>query len=143
MPRISIAVAIVFALMIAGGPIRASEPAASSSAPAKKTPSKGAASSAAALSSDAATAAKKNTSATAPPAQQETIEQIVARVQKRLATEVPRGPKPVAARSQPPVTPRVTLEWRPSVVWPAEIGGEAPPAVGADPNRVSLSWHSQ
>jgi hypothetical protein len=143
MRRISIAVAIVFALMIAGGPIRASEPAASSSAPAKKTPSKAAPSSAAAPSSDAATATKKNASATPTPAQQETIEQIVARVQKRLATEVPRGPKPVAARPQPPVTPRVTLAWRPSVVWPAEIGGEAPPVVAADPNRVSLSWDSQ
>jgi hypothetical protein len=72
------------------------------------------------------------------PAQPETLDEIVARVRKRLAMEAPRGPKPVTPR--PPVVERVRLEWRPSVVWPADLGGEALPAPAADQNRVSLSW---
>jgi len=79
------------------------------------------------------------TAATAPPpARQETLDEIVARVRRRLATETPRhAPRPVAPR--PPVVERVKLVWRPAVVWPSELvsGGQASSAPVVDPNRAA------
>lgn len=138
MGRVSLALVSVFALMIAGGPILASEPAAPSTGSPKKASPKIPASPASARAGAHVAPEKKDSPVPATPTQGETLEAIVARVRKRLAMEAPRGTKPAPPR--PPVVRRVTLEWRPSVVWPADLGGEAPPAAAADPNRVSLSW---
>jgi hypothetical protein len=94
----------------------------------------------------------RNTNPTTPPARPsaetasspatprpETLEEIVARVQRRLAMETPRGGRPVAPR--PPVIERVKLVWRPAVVWPSELAGlqqAPPPSVPTiDPNPAA------
>jgi hypothetical protein len=87
--------------------------------------------------------------ATGPAAKghQETIEEIVARVQRRLALETPRAPRRQAAavpQSQPQPTERVTLVWRPAVVWPAElVGPGVVPAPPADPTHASVNRESR
>ena len=73
------------------------------------------------------TAAKPSTvpvvaTAPAPAPRQETLEEIVTRVQRRLAMETPRRPVVKSVTTpRPAVSPHVTLVWRPAVVWPAEL----------------------
>jgi hypothetical protein len=76
-----------------------------------------------------------------PPAQsepkQETLDEIVARVQRRLATNPPRTqrPPPSSPASAPPAPPapvatrRITLVWRPTIVWPADLIATSPAPV--------------
>jgi hypothetical protein len=75
--------------------------------------------------------------AAGPQAHQETLEEIVARVRRRLATEVPHhAPRAIAPR--PAVAERVKLVWRPAVVWPAElIDGDPAAAPAGDPSRTN------
>lgn len=72
----------------------------------------------------------------------ETLEEIAARVRRRLAAEqarpVRREPAPTPAPTPEPRYERVTLVWRPSLVWPSTLTGDAP--VAADDARVTLSW---
>jgi hypothetical protein len=72
-----------------------------------------------------------------PPAEAETLEEIVARVRRRLAEEQATTRRPASPRPQPP--PRVTLVWRPSVVWPSELTA---PAGEGDTDRTTLTWTS-
>jgi len=84
----------------------------------------------------APSAAPATPATASPQAHPETLDEIVARVRRRLATEVPRHtPRPVAPR--PPVIERVKLVWRPAVVWPSELVDAEPTtsAAAADPNR--------
>jgi hypothetical protein len=77
----------------------------------------------------------------ATAARPETIEEIVARVQRRLAMETARPARKAASTPAPAAPgPRVTLVWRPSIVWPPELlaaGSDSDPAVT---DRVTLSW---
>lgn len=102
---------------VAAAPGKSTEAAASSPAPAVPAP------------------------AGSSPQGQETLEQIVARVQRRLAEHQAsaRGPRqrPPADKPAPP-SPRVKLVWRPSVVWPSEIRPATPASSPA--GRVKLSW---
>jgi hypothetical protein len=69
-----------------------------------------------------------------PPA--ETLEEIVARLKRRLAQDEPA--RPVRTPRRPAAAPpRVTLVWRPAVVWPAELAGDATRGTS---RRVTLSW---
>jgi hypothetical protein len=83
--------------------------------------------------------------ATASAPKEETLEEIVARVKRRLAIEP--TPKrnvsaPVATSAAAPS--RVTLVWRPYVVWPDELTAAKPEASqpDADRDRVTLKWES-
>jgi hypothetical protein len=72
---------------------------------------------------------------------QETLEEIVARVRRRL--EMERAPKRnVRATPRNEPTPRVTLVWRPYVVWPDELTDDTQ-AAAADQERVTLQWHDE
>ena len=69
----------------------------------------------------------------------ETLEEIVARVRRRLASDVPRSPvrrAPVA----PAQSARVTLVWRATVVWPVELVPPTPDVSANDASRVTLDW---
>jgi hypothetical protein len=83
--------------------------------------------------------------ATTSAPKQETIEEIVARVKRRLATErtPTRKASPPAAKSATP-EPRVTLVWRPYVVWPDELTAPTTDKSprDADRDRVTLQWES-
>ena len=98
-----------------------------------------------ALASDPAVSAKadppKAQTPKATTARPETIEEIVARVQRRLAMETARpAPATTAARPTPPAPgARVTLVWRPSIVWPDELL-DAGRDADALTDRVTLSW---
>jgi hypothetical protein len=71
----------------------------------------------------------------------ETIEEIVARVQRRLAMETARpAPKAAATPAPPAPGPRVTLVWRPSIVWPPELLATGSESDAAVTDRVTLSW---
>jgi hypothetical protein len=101
----------------------------------------------------AATPAKTTTPATKAPAaapttnasdavpKKETVEEIVARIQKRLAGERSTSVRRVAAAPQAP-PPRVSLTWRHYVTWPSELVGE-PGQSGDAPGRVALAWETQ
>ena len=74
----------------------------------------------------------------------ETLEEIVARVRRRLAMErAPKrnAPAAVAPRSEAPA--RVTLVWRPYVVWPDELTGGTQAVVEQDSERVTLEWKGE
>ena len=78
---------------------------------------------------------------------QESLEEIVARVRRRLAMDrAPKrsasAPAPApAARAEAP--PRVSLVWRPYVVWPDELtSGNADAAPSPDTDRVMLKWEA-
>lgn len=85
---------------------------------------------------ETAPAAAPGSGATPSP-QAETLEEIVARVRHRLAEEQAAARRPASPRPQSP--PRVTLVWRPSIVWPSEL---APPAGEDDTGRTTLTWPS-
>ena len=88
----------------------------------------------------AQTANAQAAKATAP--RPETIEEIVARVQRRLAMETARPARKAAAATPAPPAPgpRVTLIWRPSIVWPPELLATGSDSDGAVTDRVTLSW---
>jgi hypothetical protein len=75
---------------------------------------------------------------------QETLEEIVARVRRRLALE--RAPKRSASAPSMPhaaAPTRVTLVWRPYIVWPEELtAAPADPAKSSSNDRVTLKWES-
>jgi len=55
------------------------------------------------------------------------------------ARESPSRSTAAAPRAAEPA--RIKLAWRPSVVWPAEVGGDAPtPRPSTDSDRVTLIW---
>jgi hypothetical protein len=103
---------------------------------------------AAAAAAAAAGAPKQGTVAVAAPTSApngETLEEIVARVKRRLAMESPPKRKvsaPAAASATP--APRVTLVWRPYVMWPDELTAPKTEASqpDADRDRVTLTWES-
>lgn len=81
--------------------------------------------------------------ATTDAPKEESLEEIVARVKRRLAME--RTPKrvasaPAAARTEP--APRVSLVWRPYVVWPDELTGTSVEPAPSDNDRVTLQWEA-
>jgi|SRR5688572_27476163 len=83
----------------------------------------------------------KTTTADAQAPREETLEEIVARVRRRLAQErSPRknGPAPAPVKA----SDRVMLVWRPYVVWPEELTGGRPEATSSDSERVTLKWNS-
>ena len=68
----------------------------------------------------------------------ETLEEIVARVRKRLAIETAARPQRSTRAAQPQAAPaRVKLVWRPTVTWPPELRGQA---TGAPSERVDVTW---
>ena len=84
--------------------------------------------------------------AAAPPAPTttgETLEEIVARVRRRLGTEVARPARRVAAAPAPALPERVTLVWRPAIVWPTELAPRAPEVSASDAGRVTLAWDDE
>jgi hypothetical protein len=85
----------------------------------------------------AAAAAPDPRAKPSPQAEAETLEEIVARVRRRLAEEQAAARRPASPRPQPP--PRVTLVWRPSVVWPSELTA---PAGEHHSDRTTLTWTS-
>lgn len=81
--------------------------------------------------------------ATTSAPKEETLEEIVARVKRRLAME--SAPKrKVSAPAAPSATPapRVTLVWRPYVVWPDELTASGTAENQPDADRVTLQWES-
>ena len=114
-------------------PAAASDPVAATKADAQKAdPAKGPA------ATPATVTAQAPKSTTSKP---ETIEEIVARVQRRLAMETARPARKTAATpARPAPGARVTLIWRPSIVWPPELLDARNDADAAVTDRVTLSW---
>ena len=152
--RSSLVVAVVTVGMVfIAGHGRASEPAKTSTKPRSNAPATQTASAPAAATKDT----RKETppksgpaSVVATPADvqtppQETLEETVARIQKRLAAERRlkkrvSAPPPAPARAE--TSERVTLVWRPYVVWPDDLTVARPEAASSDADRVTLKWDS-
>jgi hypothetical protein len=82
----------------------------------------------------------KSPPSTSQPHKAETLEEIVARVQRRLATETARPVRHAAAAPTPQASSgRVTLVWRPAIVWPPELL-HAPSDSTASTDRLTPSW---
>jgi len=162
---------VTVAIVVVGGNARASEPAtAATKSPAKAATTQPATASAAATSKTAKsedtprkagsvsassqeqpaagapskpgpTPVAKTTTADAQAPREETLEEIVARVRRRLAQEQsPR--KHESAPAPAKASDRVTLVWRPYVVWPEELTGGRPETTASDSERVTLKWNS-
>jgi hypothetical protein len=88
------------------------------------------------------TAPVTSTPAAKEPARQETIEEIVERVTRRLQQKTTRPSRPAVNTAPAPESePRVKLVWRPSVMWPSELVGEPRPATSQD--RVNVTWEGK
>ena len=88
------------------------------------------------------TATSPGAAAHAQTPREETLEEIVARVRRRLAMESAPAKRTAPSAAAVPVktSERVTLVWRPYVVWPEELtGGPSAPA-SPQSERVTLDW---
>lgn len=81
------------------------------------------------------------TTVSAQPPREETLEEIVARVRRRLAQETSPVKRTSAAPAPAKPSDRVTLVWRPYVVWPDELTSAPSEPARTPSERVTLEWN--